>query len=35
MMCAFCMQSLLRNVKKEKGQPTDDVPTEEITPEPG
>lgn len=29
------MQALMRNVKKEKGQPTDDVPTEEIWPEPG
>ena len=27
-------QDLMRKVKKEKGQPTEDVPTEEITPEP-
>ncbi len=28
-------QSLMRNVKKEKGQPTDDAATEEIVPTPG
>ena len=30
--CSF--QELVRKVKKEKGQPTEDVPMEEITPEP-
>jgi len=29
------LADLLRNVKQGKGQPTDDVPTEEIIPEPG
>jgi hypothetical protein len=28
-------QDLLKNVRKEQGQPVDDVPTEEIVPEPG
>lgn len=29
------LKSLLQNVQKQKGQPTEDVPTEDITPEPG
>jgi hypothetical protein len=29
------IQELLKNVRKEQGQPVDDVPTEEILPEPG
>jgi hypothetical protein len=28
-------QELMRNVKKEKGERTEEVPTEEIEPEPG
>lgn len=37
---AACMhhgptQEMLRNVRREKGVPTEEVPTEEITPEPG
>ena len=28
------LSELMRNVKKDKGQPTDDVAMEEITPEP-
>lgn len=29
------LQELLNNVKKEKGEATEEVPTEEIEPEPG
>jgi hypothetical protein len=30
-----CLQEMLKNVKRGKGQPVEETPTEEITPQPG